>query len=103
MSPTDCGTSGERIRLEADEVRKLGACSYVEIAKRPALCALLQSAMAAIENAIPATLEHEGETYFLCVRIAQAELGIHSTHSEATPLVHVMAAGGRWAGHRPGH
>ena len=51
----------------------------------------------------PATLEHEGKTYFLCVRIAWVELGIHAEPREAAPLVHVMTEGGRWAGHRPGH
>lgn len=103
MSPADSGTACDRIRMEADEVRKLGACSYAEIEKRPALRGLLQAAMARIESAAPATLEHEGKTYFLCVRVAWAELGIHAEPGEAAPLVHVMTEGGRWAGHRPGH
>ena len=92
----------ERILLEADAVRSCKGADYTEIDKRPALRELLQSAMDGIEGAISASFEHEGKVYFMCVRIACVELGIHATPDEAAPLVHVFTEGGRWCGHRPG-
>jgi hypothetical protein len=89
----------ECIRLEAEEIRSLGAWHYSEIETRPALAALLHAATQRIETAIPATIVHEGRTYFLCVRVASLEIGIHTSASDATPLVHVVTESGRWCGH----
>lgn len=89
----------ERIQREAEDVRRLGACHYSEIEKRPALAALLQAAVQQIESAIPSTIVHEGETYYLCVRIAKLEIGIHATADNATPFVYFETEDGRWAGH----
>jgi hypothetical protein len=96
---TGAGDVHERIRREAGEIRSLGACHYSEIETRPALAALLHAATQRIESAIPATIVHEGQTYFLCVRVAYLEIGVHKLASDATPLVHVVTQGGRWCGH----
>ena len=96
---TDAGDVHERIRREAGEIRSLGACHYSEIETRPALAALLHATTQRIESAIPSTIVHEGRTYFMCVRIIALEIGIHTSASDATPLVHVVTEGGRWCGH----
>ena len=90
------------IRLEADAVHKDNGDHYSEIDKRPALRALLQSAMDRVEGTISASFEHEGKVYFMCVRLASVEIGIHATPDEAAPFVHVFTEGGGWCGHRPG-
>lgn len=92
----------ERIRLEAKAVCSCKGSDYSEIDKRPALRALLHSAMECIEGAIGASFEHEGKVYFMAVRLAWVELGIHAKPGEAAPLVHIFTEGGRWCGHRPG-
>ena len=92
----------DRIRLEADAVRTGNGAHYSEIDKRPALRALLQSATDRIEGAVSASFEHEGKVYFMCVRLASVEIGIHATPDEAAPFVHVFTEGGGWCGHRPG-
>ncbi len=92
----------ERIRLEAESLRTCEGANYSEIDERPALRALLQSATDRIEGTISASFEHHGRVYFMAVRLAWVELGIHATPDDATPLVHVFTEGGRWRGHRPG-
>ena len=92
----------ERIRLEAEALRRCEGFNYNEIDERPALRALLQAATDRIEGAISSSFEHEGRVYFMCVRLAWVELGIHTTPDEAAPLVHVFTEGGGWCGHQPG-
>lgn len=105
MKPTHdkCATNASKINecicREAAEIRSLGACHYSEIETRPALAALLHAATQRVESAIPSTIVHEGKTYFMCVRIINLEIGLHTSASDATPLVHVVTEGGRWCGH----
>lgn len=92
----------ERIRLEAEAVRADRLSIFAAPRKYPALLALLESAMQAVESSIPVSVDHEGRRYWVRLRIAAAELHIHDSPGEAVPIVRVMGEG-RWAGHRPGH
>lgn len=69
----------------------------------PHALALLESAIAAIENAVPECVEHEGRVYRLRLRLQRLELGIYPDGSSATPMLHLQTEGLRWCGYRPGH
>ena len=92
----------ERIRIEASAVQACGLGDYSEIERRPALRALLDAAMDRLESAMPASFEYAGQRYFVRVRLAAADIGIHTAPDEARPLLRVLMTGGRWAGHTPG-
>jgi hypothetical protein len=91
----------ERIRIEADEVRKLNSGDYSDIESRPALAALLAATMDRIEASIPAFIDYEGRRYWLRMRVL-ADIGVHASPGEALPIIQALSCG-KWAGHRPGH
>ena len=67
----------------------------------PALVALLHTVMKSVEAATPASFDHEGRRYWLCLRIVVADLGIHDAPDKAQPMVRLKTEG-RWSGHLSG-
>lgn len=73
-----------------------------EALRFPLVLALLDAAIAAVEDAIPDRFEHEGHTYRLHLRLSRVDVGIYPEATSAPCLLRVETEGLRWCGFQPG-
>jgi hypothetical protein len=93
----------DRIVAECSAIQAAPVAAGNDLAAYPHALALIESAIAAIENVIPDHFDHEGRSYRLRVLLQRIDLGIHADASSATPMLRLQTEGLRWCGHRPGH
>ncbi len=74
-----------------------------EAAQKPDLAKLLQAARRAIAEAVPASFEYEGQTYFLRLQIVLSKLEVFDTPATSSPLVSALHGSSDQHGHAPAH
>jgi len=99
--PVRTDDAHERIRAEVATIRSGPVGAELDPGRHPELRALLETAMCAIETAVPKSIEHRGRRYWIRVRV-DTILGIHDSPGSAEPMILTRCAG-NWSGHRPGH
>jgi hypothetical protein len=91
-----------RIKAMADTLKRSPAFGVRDADDTPELAALLGSARRRIEQALPATFEHEGRTYYLRTRLAM-QLDVYDEPGRTAPLLSGMSVSLESFGHAPGH
>lgn len=92
-----------RISAEAAEVRNKGRLGFQPAEQTPALSALLDSATAALSNAVPATFEHEGRTYYLRASLCMVRVMVFENAIEPDPMTFAITGSTDEYGHLPHH
>jgi hypothetical protein len=94
---------GDLLEAECRALQSNHRPGWDTFAAYPHALALVEAAIAAIEENIPAEFEHEGKTYRLRTRLKRIDLGIHIDPASAKPLLRLETEGLRWLGFKPGH
>lgn len=92
-----------RIIAEAAACRNAPRLGVRDADELPALSSLMDSARAALGQAIPAHFVHEGKTYFLRVSLGLLRLKVFDAPGASEPMACAMAGSYEEFGHTPSH
>jgi hypothetical protein len=92
----------ERIKAEADSMRKDGPIEFTSAERFPELARLVESSRQQIGKAVPRTIVHEGRAYYVRVSLA-AYVEVFPDPACALPMVRATVMNSEEFGHAPGH
>lgn len=93
----------KRIAAEAQAVRNMPRVAFQPAERTPALNELLDSVARALADAIPATFEHKGRTYYLRVSLPMVRVMVFQDATSPMPMTYGITGSDAEYGHLPYH
>lgn len=93
----------KKISAEAEAMRNMPRLALQPAERTPALSGLLDSAAGALADAVPASFEHLGRTYYLRVSLAMVRVMVFETATSPMPMTYGITGSDDEYGHLPYH